>query len=465
MYHVDFESKRKHIREHPELCEQSPDSASIFFSTLSDNRFASIAYQRRKARPYLQPRGGFSLWEKQRDLTIGLSSAGADFIPLTIDSHTRQNDYDLAKSLLQRSKESGDNLLNGYPLIAHGSKATRALFEGIDKPISLRHGTPDARLLVEVALDSGISEIEGGGLCYCLPYSRSYPIDRALLNWQYVDRLCALTSTNQRPIHRESFGALTATMVPPFMVVVIQILELLLAVEQGIKSFSVSFSQTGSIIQDLATANALRQVAEHQLIKIGYENVDVRIVYHQWMGAFPHDRIQSEAIIAQGSFIAALCNADKVVIKTRTEALGIPDIQSNMDAVYLSKHSMDLCKDTRNIFSNEVFEETDAIKEAANHVIEAVLNIGKAPLWELVSRSVRNGLIDIPFAPHQENANNLWTLRDKNQGIRVADSGLVPLPLNFIEREKNILGKRIHDQSLDRMLDDIMIMVRGHNEF
>ena len=39
-----------------------------------------------------------------------------------------------------------------------------------------------------LALASGIAEIEGGGLCYCLPYSEGFPLDRCLLYWQYVDR-------------------------------------------------------------------------------------------------------------------------------------------------------------------------------------------------------------------------------------------------------------------------------------
>ena len=39
-------------------------------------------------------------------------------------------------------------------------------------------------------------------------------------------------SINNKLIHRESFGPLSATMVPPMMIVVVQVLELLLAVEQ-----------------------------------------------------------------------------------------------------------------------------------------------------------------------------------------------------------------------------------------
>jgi len=458
-HHSNFHERRSVLRQHHCLVELPEDAAVTLLSQLSKARFASVAYQTRGPLPLIQPRGGFALWEHQRELTLALSRSEADFIPLTIDSHTRHNDHDRAATLLKHSETTGENLLNGYPLLAHGATSTRALFDGIDKPISLRHGTPDARILVEAALDSGITEIEGGGLCYSLPYSRSYPIDRALLNWQYVDRLCAYLSTKKRPIHRESFGALTATMVPPFMVVVIEILELLLAAEQGVSSFAVSFSQTGSLTQDLATAGALKSVAARKLRDSGL-NASVKLVFHQWMGAFPHDRVRSDALISQGAAIAVLSESDKVVVKTRTEALGIPDAESNADAVIAAKYSMELCQGAHSIVGGEVFEEKEAIENAANFLLDAILNVGEIPLWDCVTRAVRRGLIDIPFAPHQDNSSLLWSRRDSNRAIRVSDPGKVPLPKEFLAREIKKLGNCIENQSLDGMLDDIMIMTR-----
>lgn len=457
---ASFEGQRATVRQHLLLQDIPPSVSAGFVSMLPPSRFASLAYRKRGKRPYLQPRGGFALWEHQRELTLALAASGADFIPLTIDSHTRQNDYDRAASLLKKSIIERKNLLNGYPLLAHGVLSTRLLFENVEKPVSLRHGTPDARVLVEAALDAGITEIEGGGLCYCLPYSRAYPIDRAILNWQYVDRLCALLSSPDRPIHRESFGALTATMVPPFLVVAIEILELLLAVQQGVRSFAVSFSQTGSMVQDLATSQALRDVAAIKLAQMGFSETEVRLVFHQWMGAFPRERIYAEALITQGAVIATLCGADKVVVKTRTEALGIPDAQSNADAVAMTRYAMDLCAGVT-FSDDEMREEADAIAAAASYVIDAVIGIANAPLWDCIARSVRAGFLDIPFAPHQENKNQLWTVRDSNRNIRVADAGCVPLPEFFRIREKKKIGMRLGETSLDAILKDILLMVRS----
>ena len=56
--------------------------------------------------------------------------------------------------------------------------------------------------------------------------------------WKYVERVCALYSTLNEPINRESFGPLSATLQPPAIVIVIQLIEMLLSLEEGVKSFS-----------------------------------------------------------------------------------------------------------------------------------------------------------------------------------------------------------------------------------
>lgn len=236
---------REQVLAHPLARGLALNDAPDFLSSVPRRRFPTVAYGERGVHPCIQPRGGFPRFDAQYRLTHQLSQAGADFVPLTIDSYTRHNEYDTATQLLRRSEEEEKDYLNGYPLVSHGFELTRELYRDLDKPVSLRHGTPDARLLVEVALASGIAEIEGGGICYCVPYSEGFPLDRCLLYWQYVDRICALVSTPERPVHRESFGPLTATLVPPAIAITVQILEALLAAEQGVTSFAVSSGRRG----------------------------------------------------------------------------------------------------------------------------------------------------------------------------------------------------------------------------
>ena len=456
---VDF--LRKKILKSSPFNPPKLNSASNYIKRLPDSALASVCLKEARnngSYPLIQPRGGFSRFNKQRELVIELDSAGADFMPLTIDSHTRNNDYQMAKTLLERSDLEDKNLLNGYPISNHGYQQTRKLFKGINKPVSLRHGTPDARLLTEIALASGITEIEGGALSYTLPYSQSYPLDKSLYYWQYVDRICSLVGEKDRPIHRESFGPLTATMVPPFMTIVVELCELLLAAEQGVTSFSVAFSQTGSITQDFALAKVLRKTAELYLENFDFKNVSVFLVYHHWMGVFPYDYDIANSLIATSTQLGVMLGADKIVTKTKEEARGIPSVKHNSDAVRLVRYVIEHTNEIVLINREIIKEEEDRIYKQVKSLMSVLFNIKAKSFRDSINQAVLSGYIDIPFAPHLSNHNKLITRRGKGDGIYVSKPGAVPIPENTIKEEKKLLGKSIFTSSFKDLMSDINLM-------
>jgi len=457
------ERHREQVLTHPLARGLDTGEVTRFLAGLPERRFPNVRYAERvRGMPMLQPRGGTPIFEDQLRLTRILSEAGADFVPLTIDSCTRHNQYDTALQLLRRSEEEGKAYLNGYPLVCHGHELTRQLYDGLDKPVSLRHGTPDARLLAELAIASGIAEIEGGGLCYCLPYSEGFPIDRALLYWQYVDRVCALYSTPGRPIHRESFGPLSATLVPPVMVLVIEMLELLLAAEQGVLSFAVSFGQSGSFTQDVATARVMRKLSRELLDEHGFGQVEARLVYHQWMGQFPMQRERAAALIAGSALIAGVIDADKVVIKTVDEALGVPRPEVNAEAVDSVRYVLHTFGTPEQLLSPAIAAEAALIESQARSVLGAIFALSGDAFWESVYRAFQLGWIDVPFSPHADNANRLVTMRDGNRAVRIADPGAVPVAAEDLAAERALLASRdggAREKTYRRMLADITLMV------
>ncbi len=456
-----IERYRQQVISHPLARGISPDDVRDYLANLPRKRFPRVAYGNRGGIPCVQPRGGVPLFEAQYQLTRQLSEAGADFIPLTIDSYTRQNQYETATQLLRRSEEEGKNYLNGYPLISHGYELTRELYHEIDKPISLRHGTPDARLLVEVAIASGITEIEGGGICYCLPYSEGFPLDRCLLYWQYVDRVCAVNSSEDLPIHRESFGPLTATLVPPAIALAIEIVEALLAAEQGVTSFAVSFGQTGSIIQDIAAGRVLRRLTRHYLDRFGFEAVQSYIVYHQWMGQFPSGREKATAIIVGSSIISSMISADKIVVKTRDEALGVPSAEVNAEAVDTVRYVLRTFGCAEPVTSPLVDCEATLIESEVTSILGAIFDMSGDVFWESVFRAFQMGYLDVPFSPHIDNANKLISMRDRNGSIRISERGNVPISDEDAQLERRLLASRDIelDKSYRQLLTDINVMV------
>ncbi|MEA3497831.1 MAG: methylaspartate mutase, partial [Campylobacterota bacterium] len=296
-----------------EFCEEFDFAETQeFVKNASKNLFISHKFKTNKGKTLVQPRGGFPTYDKMFSLYEEFSSVGVDVFPMTIDSNTRLNDYASAKKMLELSQKENKDFLNGYPLVNHGYKKTREMITHFDTPISLRHGTPDARLLVDMAIASGAFEIEGGPITYILPYSKNFPQDKAFLYWKHVERVCAKYSELNEPINRESFGPLTATLVPPCITIVIQIAEMLLSLEEGVKSFSVSFAQTGSLNQDLVTSKVLRKLAQKYAEQIGCGDATINLVYHQWMGAFPRDKFKSDSLIDMGAMIAGMVGADKI---------------------------------------------------------------------------------------------------------------------------------------------------------
>ncbi len=403
-----------------------------FVKNASKDLFISHHFKK-KNKMLVQPRGGFPTYKKQFALYEYFVEANVDVLPLTIDSNTRLNDYGTAKKMLRLSEDNDIDMLNGYPLVNHGYRTTRKMMTHFNKPVSLRHGTPDARLLIETAIASGIFEIEGGPITYLLPYSKNFPLDKAFLYWKYVERVCANYSKLNEPINRESFGPLTATLVPPSITIVIQLLEMMLSLEEGVKSFSVSFSQTGSMNQDIVMGAVIRKLSKHYAAQIDCADAAIHLVYHQWMGAFPTNKDYAEQLISISTVIASMVGADKIITKTREEATGIPTKEANAKTVANTQYSLGILNGLPNVVDEE---EEEILTEEVHAIMEAVFNDPADTLWRKVFNSIKNGIIDVPFSPHIINHNEMITIRDAKKNIRIIERGNVPIPDRCYAYEK-----------------------------
>ena len=111
----------------------------------------------------IQPRAGEGGHQGMLSLINKLSKSGvADLLPVTIDAYTRLLDFTTPAFL----KETNPDMLNGYPLVSHGFLKGREINESTTLPIEVRHGSPDGRELFLIALASGFTSYEGGGISY-----------------------------------------------------------------------------------------------------------------------------------------------------------------------------------------------------------------------------------------------------------------------------------------------------------
>lgn len=436
-----------------ELPEISNDLRWI--QSLPKSFFSSREYE--KDIISLQPRGGLSTASKQIDLWRLLKSSGADILPLTIDSNTRQNDYKKSSELYSKALKTNKDLLNGYPLLSIPIEQTREIIQEMKSPISLRHGTPDARLIAEAALSSGIMEIEGGAISYNLPYSKNYPLDMCFANWKYVDNLCAYYNSIGVPVVRESFGPLTSTLIPPVIILLIQILELDLALKEGVKFFSVSITQTGNLSQDIASSLALKTLTNWlKSYRSLNNNVKTYQVYHQWMGAFPIKRSLADQLLTYSTIAGILCKSDKIILKTRDEALGIPSVEANSDAVLSAKYCRDkFCLNGLNLSSEYIEIEKQFLVDEVKSLYKLIFSNSLFTKEESIVLAIKKGIIDVPFSPHISNNGLLNARRARDGSIRVVYKGNVPLSQSFLKHEEEIYNHK-GDEDLDNVVKMIL---------
>ena len=421
---------------------------------------------REKGVTLIQPRAGVPLINKHIELLRHLEEAGeADLLPTTIDSYTRLNQYEKAEHGIEESIREDKAMLNGFPAVNHGVKGCRQVTEAVKSPVQVRHGTPDARLLAEISLAGGFTSFEGGGISYNIPYAKNVPLDKTLLDWQYVDRLTGYYEQRGISINREPFGPLTGTLVPPCISHAVAVIEALVAAEQGVKNLTVGYGQCGNLLQDVAAIRSLETLTNEYLQKAGHSDCVVTTVLHQWMGGFPQDEAKAFAVISWGSAVAALSKATKVIVKTPHEAIGVPTKEANAAGLRATKQIISMLADQKLTEDEALKGEIDVIMEETRCILNKTLELGEGDIAVGAVRAFAAGVIDVPFAPSRMNAGKILPARDNEGAVRLLNTANLPFTeaLKKFHREK-IAARGAYegrDVSFQMVIDDIYAISKG----
>lgn len=424
----------------------------------------ALAEADRSGATLLQPRAGVALLREQIELLQALQPF-CDVLPTTIDAYTRHNRYEEAAEGMERSRKAGRSLMNGFPAVNHGLAACRELVESVERPIQVRHGTPDARLLAEITLAAGFSSFEGGGISYNIPYAKSIPLERSIRHWQYCDRLVGRYEEAGVRINREPFGPLTGTLVPPFLSHCVMLLEGLLALAQGVRCLTLGYGQSGNLLQDIAAIRSLRELAEEYFSGAGYTGYQLSSVFHQWMGGFPEDEAKAYGVICQGATAAALARATKIIVKTPHEASGVPTAEANACGLRATRQTINMLAEQQLPADPQIDLETDMIKREVRAVMSAVIALGEGDIARGSVRAFETGVLDIPFAPARANPGALLPVRDHYGALRVLDPGKVPLPDDVLAFHRERIAERAaaegREADFKMVVDDVNAISDG----
>ncbi|MBD3241511.1 MAG: methylaspartate mutase subunit E [Chitinivibrionales bacterium] len=444
------------------------NGAAFHFSLPPEVSFADAMRRARDTqRPLIQPRAGVALVDEHIALLRYLQHEGqADLLPTTIDAYTRQNRYEDAANGIRKSLTAGTSLLNGFPAVNHGQGECRRVVESVGRPIQVRHGTPDARLLAEITLGAGFGGFEGGGISYNIPYAKKVPLEKSIADWQYVDRLVGIYREHGININREPFGPLTGTLVPPFISHAVGIIEGLLALRQGVRSITLGYGQAGNVRQDTAALLSLRELADEYFQAAGYDDYDLTTVFHQWMGGFPEDEAKAFAVISWGAAVAAYARADKVIVKTPHEAMGIPTKQANAEGLRATRQVLNMLHDQRFDWAELVGDEVAVLKAEVRCVLEKVYELGRGDVADGAVAAFASGVLDIPFAPSMYNYGKMMPVRDNEGFVRILNKGNLPLTDDLLAYHRERLEERGRAEGravgFRMVTDDIYAISKGH---
>jgi len=376
-----------------------------------------VAGRRATGRLVVQPRMGFSAVDEMREGLLAVREAACSTAgTITLDSYTRINDHAQARHHLDDGQT-----LNGYPIVGYGAQATRAMLDGVetdDFPVQVRHGSADPREIFATMLDAGMHATEGGPISYCLPYSRK-PLAEAVTAWRESAELLAAGQADGRPVHMETFGGcLLGQLCPPSLLVAVSLLEGMFFRSHGLTNLSLSYAQQTNRGQDREAVAALRRLAGEFL-----PDVDWHVVIYTYMGLFPSTIEGAQALLDDSVRLAVESGAERLIVKTALEAIRIPTIAENVEAL---ERSAALSRTVERPAAADDDADSETYAEA-RALIEAVLELDN-DLDAALLKAFAEGILDIPFCLHPDNRNETRSVIRADGRLGWLETGRMPLP-------------------------------------
>ena len=460
--HEMFESSRREVLEHWKTGGAARKLAGNAQFLLRQPSFPRIQAQTQMGHNQMlvQPRSGVALLGEQIRLFKNFKRAGVKVLSYQVDSLTRNNNYVGAEEAIRESRVMGTSTINGFPVINHGVSGLRKIAQQIHLPLQTRHSTRDPRLLAEISYAGGVTSFEGGAICYNIPYYKDYPLAESIRNWQYVDYLTGLYHKQFGVVlDREFFGTLTATLIPPCIAIVTNILETVLAVRQGVKCISLGYAEQGHRSQDIAAIRMMGQMTGEIIGNMGYKDVQLNTVFHQYMAAFPPCQNRADELIRNSAVTAARSGATRMIGKTPVEAFRIPTVTDNIMGIELINSGIATAGDCY-VDEARVAKECAVIRREVESIFESIVLCGHGDVAQGVVTGFEKGFIDIPFSPSVHNRGEVMTTRDVEGAVRFLSFGHLQLDRETRQFHEDKVSDRRHAEGIHSRVQDPILVER-----
>ncbi|MGW6420061.1 FAD/NAD(P)-binding protein [Streptomyces sp. NPDC055055] len=377
----------------------------------------------------VQPRMGMV---GSREMAAGVAAVAAlperTVATLTIDSYTRVGDHAAATAALR-----GGRPLNGFPLVSHGPATTArvAAAAGRTTPVQVRHGSADPMAIFRTMTAAGLAASEGGPVSYCLPYGRT-PLAESVAAWrESVAYLTEESRAHGRRAHLESFGGcLLGQLCPPSLLVAVSVLECLFFAAHGATSVSLSYAQQTHPAQDAGALTALRLLSDEFLPPA----VDRHIVLYTYMGVYPRTVPGARLLLRRSAELAVRGGAQRLIVKTETEAHRIPTVAENLTALRIAAAAAARTPrgagtpgaGARAGRGGPADADAEEVLAEARALVTAVLDLSD-DIGAALLKAFDRGLLDVPFCLHPDNRGAVRSTVAPDGRLQWTDLGALPL--------------------------------------
>ncbi|MGH7685119.1 MAG: methylaspartate mutase subunit E, partial [Vulcanimicrobiaceae bacterium] len=289
---------------------------------------------------------------------------------------------------------------------------------------------------------AGYSGYLGSGIAYTVSYIKELSIEQGIRNYQYLDRLVSDYAARGIDLHRRQPSFLTGTNIPPSIAIAVSVLDMLLALAQGVRNYGLELGQTLHLIQDAAAIAMCRDLCQEYARKAGYADVFTPVTSLHWMGAWPHDEAQATALVAYGGTLAAIGGALSVTTKSVHEAFGIPTPEANCEALKMTRMAIYMARKIRLDGLPAYERECDLIRREVRAIVDRVLELGEGDAAVGTVRAFEAGVLDIPWSPNKYVRSRVMPARDADGCLRILDPGAMPFPKDVLALHEERLRKR-----------------------
>jgi methylaspartate mutase epsilon subunit len=416
---------------------------------------------------YLCPSLGSDTINRHRELLLHMQQHGeAEFLTTYIDSLTRNCRFEMAQKALEKSKNCDHAVLNGFPVVEHGVQGNRVVLESVDLPVLLFGPSPDARLTHEIGLAGGHTGYSGGPLITFFNYTKDVPVEQVIHKFQYINRLMGLYESNGVPMMYCVSGVMPATS-PPSLMIACEIIEMLIAAEQGVKHIQLNCWLQGHWAQDLAYIFGFQKLARQYLDRFGFKDVKTTTYSVCPTGRFPVEHDKVYALISWFTMIGVMGNIQLIGSRTIDEAHHIPTLKGSSHSFRNASMIVNMLQSQRVDIENNpaIREERYWMEREVHFILDRVLELGDGDIIVGTSKAVATGELDQPYATSNLVKSKVMGVKDDTGAARFFDFGNLPFDDEIrefhtekIAKRESVMGKKT---DYETVVQDLTAMSEG----